>query len=324
MKKRIIKKLGMACLSSTMIFGGILSQPNMVANIYATWPEPGYNLLPETQNFGTNEEAMAYANANLSSICKKYGMDIQFKVEFVTTFGYIVSFYGKGYSESSTKVDSNVLYQGRVTGDGLRVRSGPGTEYGETKESPVNTNDMLDIYGEVNGWYYIKIKGNFGYVSAKYVEIVSNVAQSGGLNTTVQYTGTVTGDGLRVRSGPGTNYPETKDSPVNAGDTVNICDETNGWYFIKINNNYGYVSAQYVTKDPAHGYTTGPQVKFKVKVLASALNVRSGPGVEYATVKDSPVYYGDVLEVCDETNGWYQIVTKSGLAYVCAYYVEVI
>lgn len=63
-------------------------------------------------------------------------------------------------------------------------------------------------------------------------------------NNDTAKTGTVTGNTVNVRSGPGTDY--SKVGSVAKGDTVKILGTEGNWYRISIGNVTGYVSAEYV------------------------------------------------------------------------------
>ena len=90
-----------------------------------------------------------------------------------------------------------------------------------------------------SGWYKIKYKGTYGYVLGKYVKL--NTPQQ---DEKVIATGKTTA-GLNVRSGAGTGYK--KIGYLNKGTKVEIVTKlSNGWYKIKFNSSYGYVSGDYV------------------------------------------------------------------------------
>ena len=82
---------------------------------------------------------------------------------------------------------------------------------------------------------------------------------------TPKWTGKVNANrGLNVRNGAGTNYKVIKTLPK--GTSVNICDTSGSWYYIKLSSSsYGYVYKTYVTK-------TG---NVKKSVAKSALNSKN-------------------------------------------------
>jgi uncharacterized protein YgiM (DUF1202 family) len=116
------------------------------------------------------------------------------------------------------------------------VRSGPSSNYSKlgilTKGTKV---EVVERYS--NGWYKIKYKGSYGYVSGAYVSLDGSKGE-------VIATGKTTA-GLNVRSGAGTGYK--KIGHLNKGTKVEIVTKlSNGWYKIKFNSSYGYVSGDYV------------------------------------------------------------------------------
>ena len=121
-----------------------------------------------------------------------------------------------------------------VTTSTLKVRDGAGTTY--TQIDYLAKGTRLEIVEKCsNGWYKIKNNGSYGYVSGKYVKLDS---------TEVIATGITTG-GLNVREGASTDY--SKIGYLVKGTKVEIVQKlSNGWYKIKYNGSYGYISGKYV------------------------------------------------------------------------------
>ena len=117
-------------------------------------------------------------------------------------YGYCHADYIKTVSSTASTV--------KVNGS-LNVRSGPGTNYGRV--SSLNTGDRVNILEQFT------IKGtkwgciDKGWISLDYVYIDGTTGENSG-------TGTVTGNDLNIRTGPGTNY-DTNGS-LNKGDTIKI------------------------------------------------------------------------------------------------------
>lgn len=127
--------------------------------------------------------------------------------------------------------------KGIVEVDGLRIRSGPGTGY--------------DAVGSYNSGARVSILEQFtfngvkwgctdkGWISMEYVYV-------DGTGEDIQY-GTVTGDELNIRSGPGTGYNSV--GKLNSGDEVEILYtvEVNGVTWGNIEK--GWISLDYVDLD---------------------------------------------------------------------------
>ena len=159
-------------------------------------------------------------------------------------------------------------------GSGLNIRSGPG------RDNPViasaSNGTQVVILGEENGWYQIRYSGNqTGYVSKEFVSTGSTAPDPGTTEpdpgttepdpgTTEPDPGTVepdpstpvtsgtmgtiinAGNGLNIRSGPGTDNSVV--ASASNGAQVVILGEENGWYHIRYSGNQtGYVSKEFVS-----------------------------------------------------------------------------
>jgi len=81
-------------------------------------------------------------------------------------------------SQESETIEMNKV--GYVSTDGLRVRKGPSTDTDEINS--LSKNDKVEIIGQTGKWYKIKIKGEIGYVSAKYIsdtKVAETTSRSG-------------------------------------------------------------------------------------------------------------------------------------------------
>lgn len=85
-------------------------------------------------------------------------------------------------SENSTNTTSvkELSKTGYVKVEGLTVRKGPSTSTDAI--DGLSKNDKVEITGETDGWYQIKLKGEVGYVSAKYIsdtKVTETTSRSG-------------------------------------------------------------------------------------------------------------------------------------------------
>ena len=62
----------------------------------------------------------------------------------------------------------------KCTGDGVKVRKGPGTNYGTIAGYPnLNKGNLVDVINKESGWYQILIDKKYsGFVAEKYVQKV--------------------------------------------------------------------------------------------------------------------------------------------------------
>lgn len=127
---------------------------------------------------------------------------------------------------------------GIVTGNNLNVRSGPGTGYGAV--GSLNAGDRVDVLEQFtyNGTTWGCIKN--GWISMSYVYV-------DGSGTGNDKEGTITGDNLNIRSGPGTGYGAV--GSLNSGDRVTILYEVTVGDTTWGNIDKGWISMDYVDLD---------------------------------------------------------------------------
>ena len=81
---------------------------------------------------------------------------------------------------NSTTSVKELSKTGYVKVEGLTVRKGPSTS--TEAIDGLSKNDKVEITGETDGWYQIKLKGEVGYVSAKYIsdtKVTETTSRSG-------------------------------------------------------------------------------------------------------------------------------------------------
>ena len=101
--------------------------------------------------------------------------------------------------------------KGIIVTDGLNIRSGPGTGYASVGN--YNTNDRVNILEQITIGETTWGCTNKGWISMGYVYVDGTKGDGAG-------TGTITGDIVNIRSGPGTGYNSV--GSMNAGDEVEI------------------------------------------------------------------------------------------------------
>ncbi len=127
---------------------------------------------------------------------------------------------------------------GVVTGSQLHIRSGPGTGY--TSVGSYNQGDRVSILEQFTYDGVTWGCTNKGWISLQYV-------QMDGTSTGNDKTGTVTGNEVNIRSGPGTNY--TVVGQLNSGDKVTVLSTTVVDNTTWGNIEKGWVAMQYVLLD---------------------------------------------------------------------------
>ena len=233
-----------------------------------------------------------------------------YKIKYKGTYGYVL---GKYVKLNTPQQDEKVIATGKTT-EQLNVRKGSSTKY--AKIGSLSKGAKVEIVSKLsNGWYKIKYKGTYGYVSGAYVKLDSEQPKPGE-DEKIIATGKTTVSSLNVRSGPSSNY--SKLGILTKGSKVEVVERySNGWYKIKYKGSYGYVSGAYVSLDGSKG-----EVIATGKTTAG-LNVRSGAGTGYKKI--GHLNKGTKVEIVTKlSNGWYKIKFNSSYGYVSGDYVKLI
>jgi len=125
--------------------------------------------------------------------------------------------------------------------DYVNIRSLP-SEEGEII-GKLYDNSVGDFLEEENGWYKIESGSCIGYVKAEFCvtgEAANELAKEVG-----RRIATVTTETLNVRKEPNTEAAIIGQVPLE--EVLTVTDEAGGWVQIKVEEGYGYVSADYIS-----------------------------------------------------------------------------
>jgi uncharacterized repeat protein (TIGR02543 family) len=204
---------------------------------------------------------------------------------------------------------------GTVTGDAVRVRSGAGVDYKVVGYK--NKGDRIEIYEikKVGVGNWARIDG--GWITMLYVELDGQDAESKPEETKGQ-TGSVTGNGVNVRSGPGTSYKIV--GQRNKGNKVTILETkkvgsvswgrmSDGWICMS----YVKLDSQTTTPAPEQTQPTTPAPEETKPTTTQTgtvdvdefLRVRKGPGTSYAVV--GYLNKGDRVTILETKGNWARI-----------------
>lgn len=212
----------------------------------------------------------------------------------------------------------NVLKMIKVTDDVVNLRKGPDTSY--SKAGQVKAGQILPVYAEKNSWYQIQAPGvGQAWIAGWLTSVHNTTSQTGtSQNTTQQKYGKIMTDVLNVRSGPGTNY--TLLTKIGLNEVHEIVEQKEGWYKIKVGEQLGWVTADYVelvsapvnntenqpTQDNTYAQTvvvTGGTVNIRQQAVIDAKVIAKVNAGERLAITAKQ---GDWLEVklYDGTKGW--------------------
>lgn len=283
----------------------------------------------------TNYEiaSRVYEGQNLNVIGQENGW---YKIQYNGKVGYVSGdFVNTGSSSQGNSTIQPASGNYTVNVSSLRVRTGPSTSH--TQLGSVHKGQVVQVVGEVKDWFKINYGGQNAYVSKDYVtkggsdsNVVQDNKQQNNNNVTVQTGGTyvVNATSLRVRTGPAT-YHGTIGGVLN-GQTLNVIGAENGWFKVKHNGNTGYVSSEFVkfvkggtsTSNPSanNNNNTSTQGSGEYYINVSALNVRSGAGMDYGIIGSLP--QGQKVQVIADEYGWSKVNYNGQTGYIGTRYLS--
>ena len=237
------------------------------------------------------------------------------KVNYNGTVAYACSDYLSSRSSVSGSFGTAV-----VTGNDVRMRSGPSTSYSIICDFDKGT--QVSVTGASGGWYAISVNGKSGYMSSDYLSFAqaSQPAPSPAPTTPVTpaadgYAAQVIGTSVRLRQGPGTSYGIV--TYCSKGAAVTVYSSENGWYKLSYNGNVGYMSGDYVRISPKESYSPAKSASMN----ANGVNLRMGPSTDlFSSVKK--IGKADKLSVTGVYGDWYQVSSGSVTGYMSASYIS--
>ena len=115
--------------------------------------------------------------------------------------------------------------------------------------------------------------------------------------------GSVMGEKVQLRSGPGTKY--TAKWQYGDGYPLKIVTQKGKWLKVTdFENDSGWIFKKYISKTPHMIVKVNKGKKRKI-------NIRSGPGTKFKVVGQA--YYGVVFETVMQKSGWAKVKHESGL-----------
>ena len=185
----------------------------------------------------------------------------------------------------------------------------------------------LHVLSASNGWYCVQINGQTGYVRGEYV---ADWGRKNPGSSTVATIKTPNNTAMNLRSGPGMNYPVTRQFP---GDSyVSVLAKGNGWWCVSIGGYWGFMSSDFLhdglcaARDQAAqsggGATGAGYAVVSNPKSTQALNLR-----QYASTASkvlSKLYNGTRLWINEQGSEWCSVTDQTtGLSgYVMTAYIQ--
>lgn len=189
-----------------------------------------------------------------------------------------------------------------ITGSGVNLREGPGTEY--DRVTSADRGDEFKRTGTTdNGWSQLTYKGKDVYVSNSYVSTDKPDPVVSEKSGTV-----VVKKDANLREGPGTEYDVAKTVDADKElERTGVSD--NGWTRVKVDGEELYISSSLVEEKISVTEKDG------TVVLTADANLREGPGTGYDVIATEEK--GTELERTGEAeNSWVRVKYNGGDAFV--------
>ncbi|MBR4068213.1 MAG: SH3 domain-containing protein [Clostridia bacterium] len=163
-------------------------------------------------------------------------------------------------------------------GYGVRMRSGPGTGYPVICKFPVGT--AASILDSGASWCKVSVGSQTGYIMSQYLSVESNTGSGNAgsdSNAPVTYVGDATiwsgnGYGVRLRSGPGTEYDPI--GVYGVGTKVKIISRGAVWDHVQVGSRRGYMMNDFLLYND-HYSVTGVTTNNLNPVVGNILAVQS-------------------------------------------------
>jgi len=179
-----------------------------------------------------------------------------YKINYKGKTGYVYSSYVTiSKTSTSTTVAASVGKSGTITTQRLNVRSGSGINYPVTNVITMGTK--VTMYEKANGFYKINYGGKIGYVSELYVKATqagsTNVIVTAAPVSTNAATSTEKSTGIGNITASSLNVRKTASASgsimgaYKTNQKVDLYGSQNGFYKIKYNGQWAYISTSYVT-----------------------------------------------------------------------------
>jgi uncharacterized protein YgiM (DUF1202 family) len=206
---------------------------------------------------------------------------------------------------------------GKTTGS-VNFRKGPSTS--DKKITQLRKGTLLTLYALNDGWYEADVNGTHGYVSAKYVAVISEGSESA--SAIASATGRV-----NIRTAPSTSGSQVI-ALLEKGTEMTVLGRTGDWYYVDVNGQKGYVVGAYI-KIIRSGSTPIPEISGdgselgdgKVALTNGTVYFRQSPSTTTGVII-TELPRGTKIVVYQTQGDWCLVSVGSQLGYVHKSYVS--
>lgn len=205
-----------------------------------------------------------------------------------------------------------------ITTGNVNFRKGPSTS--DKKITQLKKGTKLTLYALSDGWYEAEVNGTHGFVSAKYVSVVS-----GGPDTS-ETIGATTGR-VNFRTAPSTSSGQVI-RLLPKGTEFTILGETGDWYKVNVDGQTGFVIKAYVkimksgsSPVPVTDGSDSQLLNGRPAKTNGTVYFRQSPSTEYGVII-AELPPGTKIVVYQISGDWCLVSVGSTLGYIHKSYVD--
>ena len=265
---------------------------------------------------GTGNSIISTLPAGTAVIVQESAGNGWYKVIYNGTTGYVSGDYLKISASASGSFGA-----GTVTASSVNFRDGASLNAGVIGALP--NGAAVKILGVNGNWYQVEYNGKTGYVSSDYLKVSgaaapapSNNGNNGG-QTAGGTAGTVKGDYVRMRSGPGTGYAIL--GTYNNGTALTINGTDSGWTKVTLGGVNGYIRSDYVAQGGSSSGSGGQAQSQTGYINGTSVRMRAGANTSSQILG---VYNtGTAMTITGSSGNWYAVTYNGQNGYVCKDYM---
>lgn len=240
------------------------------------------------------------------------------KINFQGEDGYVASWLVANTASNQTgEKTAGENSQAVITTDGLRVRKGPGTNYGVL--GTIQKGAAYKVKSTEGSWVKIQTPYGDGWVANEFVKFSGTQKKS---SSGSSQTGKITADSLNVRNDP--SLQSDIIGKLNSGETVAVLSQDGSWTEISFSGSTGWISSQYIAVQSSQSEGRPKQsVSGKTgTVTATTLTVRNKGSLNGKQI--GSVAKGQTFPILEEADNWVKIEYQPGTyGWAASWFIDI-
>lgn len=189
----------------------------------------------------------------------------------------------------------------------LNIRKGPGLSYPILKQ--VQKGDQFIVLQKKNDWYEIKMpSGDTGWAASWLVSLNESKSLGSG-------KGTVTVNGLRLRSGPSSDSSILR--VLQKDQVVTIQSQNGNWINVMTDGVNGWISKDFLSTEEKVSTQSSSS---KGIITVDHLNIRTSPTISSSVI--GSLNTGNEINILEEQNGWVHFTMGALEGWVSSQFVQ--